>query len=354
MDNDRSLGPLLTGLGFPALLRADMLEEAGKKELSTLKKGHALQIFRPKDGTKERTIVVYEISPDRIAEIKAAPFPQVNIHLRNTYTKLRSAGGIIKTTLWEAVLDRGIHYQVLDRMNEALKWSVDLYHLNTGDKFKVIYDEYWVDDELVSIGKLHAVYLKTGGKEYYAFLLDDVSEPGYYDQTGKPVRRTFLKAPLKYGRISSYFSPERLHPVLGDVRAHKGTDYAAPAGTPILAVADGDVETVSETANNGKFVKIRHDAVYETQYLHMSGFAEGMKAGLRVQQGQVIGFVGQTGLATGPHVCYRFWKNGEQVDPRLEAIDQPVLMTLREEDYFLQQKDSLLPLLRKVIYFEGI
>jgi len=354
LDQTRRLDALLTSIGFTPETVVDLLEEARKKDIETLEKGHEVQIFTAKDGRKERSVLWYKISPDRLAEIKGAPFPQVNIHMLNSYTKVRAAGGIIKTSLWEAVLDRGIHYQMLDRINEALKWSVDLYHLDVGDKFKLVYDENWVENELISVGKLHAVYLETDGKEYFAYLIDNISEPGYYDKVGKPVRRTFLKAPLQYGRISSYFSAERLHPILGDVRSHGGTDYAAPTGTPILAVADGEVLVESENPNNGMFVKIRHDQIYQTQYLHMSRFAEGLQAGARVKQGQVIGYVGQTGLATGPHVCYRFSKNGVEIDPLKENIDQPVILTLEEKDRFYETRDSFAPILRRIVYFKEI
>jgi murein DD-endopeptidase MepM/ murein hydrolase activator NlpD len=152
-------------------------------------------------------------------------------------------------------------------------------------------------------------------KESYAFNFEKEGLSGkYYDWDGRPARTAFLKAPLKVSRISSRYDLNRLHPILGYHKAHFGTDYAAPYGTPIMAVADAVVEEATHRGGNGNFVKLRHDKTYETQYLHMQGFAKGIRPGTRVVQGQTIGYVGSTGLATGPHVCFRFWKNGVQVD----------------------------------------
>lgn len=214
-------------------------------------------------------------------------------------------------------------------------WTIDFFKLHPGDEFKVIYQEKSVEGIPYSIGDIEAAWFKHQGKEYYAFryVVDSANNQiGYFDTAGKEMKRPFLMAPVKYSRISSGFTMKRFHPVQKRWKAHLGTDYAAPHGTPIMATGDGVVIAASYTSGNGNYVKIHHNDTYETQYLHMSGFAPGIKKGVHVKQGDIIGYVGSTGLATGPHVCYRFWKNGQQIDHRAEKFPESVPMV-----------DSLLP-----------
>ena len=214
-------------------------------------------------------------------------------------------------------------------------WTIDFFKLHPGDEFKIIYDEKSVEGEPYAVGNISSAWFKHQGHEYYGFkyAIDSSGKQiGMFDENGKEMKRPFLMAPVKYSRISSGFSGRRFHPVQKRWKAHLGTDYAAPKGTPILATADGYVIAASYTSGNGNYVKIKHDDVYTTQYLHMTGFAAGIKKGTHVMQGQTIGYVGQTGLATGPHVCYRFWKNGKQIDHRAEKFPPSVPMP-----------DSLLP-----------
>jgi murein DD-endopeptidase MepM/ murein hydrolase activator NlpD len=233
-------------------------------------------------------------------------------------------------------------------MEDALETSVDFSHVQVGDEFKLVYDEKYIEGKRVGVGNVHAAYYKQADsdKEHYVFWYDGGGEHvGFYDQEGRPMKGRFLKAPVKYTRISSRYNPRRFHPVLKRVRPHLGTDYAAPTGTPIYAVGNGVVVAKGYTKGNGNYIKIKHDKVYQTQYLHMSGFAKGIKKGSYVSQGQVIGYVGSTGLATGPHVCFRFWKNGKQINH------------LRE--YFPPSKplpDELLPEFFKVrdVYMEKL
>lgn len=214
-------------------------------------------------------------------------------------------------------------------------WTIDFFKLHPGDEFKVIYDEKSVEGTPYSVGVIRAAWFKHQGKEFFAFryVIDSANNKiGYFDTAGKEMKRPFLMAPVKYSRISSGFTMKRFHPVQKRWKAHLGTDYAAPHGTPIMATGDGTVIAASYTSGNGNYVKIQHNETYATQYLHMSGFAPGIKKGVYVKQGDVIGYVGSTGLATGPHVCYRFWKNGQQIDHRAEKFPESVPMV-----------DSLLP-----------
>lgn len=237
--------------------------------------------------------------------------------------KRRELGGVIKSSLYETLEQQSLPPSLAVRMAEIFAWTIDFYKLQNGDRFKIIYDEDFVDGKSVALGEIHAISFNSGGKEFYAFYYEqDASHEGdYFDENGNSMKKQFLKSPVKFSRISSRFSMKRFHPVSKVWKAHLGTDYAAPYGTPILATADGIVEEAQYKANNGNYVKIRHNGQYKTQYLHMSKIAKGIRRGAAVKQGEVIGYVGSTGLATGPHVCYRFWKDGKQVDPLRQKLN---------------------------------
>lgn len=233
---------------------------------------------------------------------------------REVISETKTAAGRLESTLWKAMTDNGMSFELADKMEDALQWSIDFHHLQKNDEFKLVYEEKYIDGEVVGVGMVKAAYYKTENNEYYSMFYEGEKEDGYYDLKGRPMKSTFLKSPVKFSRISSHYNLNRFHPILKRRRPHFGTDYAAPYGTPILAVGNGVVTIASYTKGNGNYVKIRHDKVYETQYLHMQKFAAGIRPGVQVKQGQVIGYVGSTGLATGPHVCFRFWKSGKQVN----------------------------------------
>jgi|TARA_B100000768_G_scaffold38824_1_gene37662 murein DD-endopeptidase MepM/ murein hydrolase activator NlpD len=197
-------------------------------------------------------------------------------------------------------------------MANVYAWTVDFSRLQKGDAFDVMYERTYINGEPMGMPRVIACHFQHRGRELPAFRFDQGEGFDYFDDAGQSLRKAFLKAPVEFSRISSRYNLKRFHPILQKTKAHYGTDYAAPKGTPILAVGDGMVSKSSYTKGNGKYVKIRHNNTYETQYLHMSRRA--VSAGQNVKQGQVIGYVGSTGLATGPHVCFRFWKNGKQVD----------------------------------------
>ncbi len=211
----------------------------------------------------------------------------------------------------------GVSSALTHNLSSVYAWSVDFFRIQKGDAFGVIFNERYVNDTLyVGIENIEGSFFIHKGKKIYAFPFKRDSLGGseeYFDDEANALKSMFLKAPLKFSRITSRFSPRRFHPVQKTWKAHKGTDYAAPHGTPIMTTANGVVEQTGYTSGNGNFVKVKHNNTYSTQYLHMSRIA--VKKGQRVTQGETIGYVGSTGLATGPHVCYRFWKNGVQVDP---------------------------------------
>lgn len=236
--------------------------------------------------------------------------------------KKREVGGTIKSSLYETLDANNIPSSLAVRMAEIFSCAIDFYRIQPNDYFKIIYDEDFVEGESIGVGKVQACLFSNGGKEYqaYYFEKDNAHEGEFYDEKGESMKRQFLKAPLQFFRISSRYSGKRLHPVTKVNKAHLGTDYAAPHGTPIMATANGVIEEAQFKKFNGNYVKIRHNGQYKTQYLHMSKIAKSIHRGVHVKQGDIIGYVGSTGLATGPHVCYRFWKDGKQVDPYKQKL----------------------------------
>ena len=238
----------------------------------------------------------------------------IEVCQREVKTIEKNVTGEIQSSLSETIEDLGISHELTNKFVDIFAWQVDFQRLQKGDRFKLIYEEDQVEDKPISIGKILGVYFEHFGSTYYAFPFDQREGLDYFDEEGKSLRKALLKYPIEFTRISSRYNLNRFHPVVRVFRAHLGTDFAAATGTPIRTVGDGVVEEAQYKANNGNYVKIRHNATYSTAYLHMSKIGAGIVPGVRVRQGQNIGFVGSTGLANGPHVCYRFWRNGVQVD----------------------------------------
>ncbi len=354
LQRGEALGWLLQQRGFSAQQIAALVESSrGVFDITSLRMGKPLHfVCRNKGNDSKPWFVVYEPSPYEFVVFHLHDQPCVELVKRPVAVEVRTAVGEIKTNFWQALTESGLNDNLADAMIDVLAASVDFYRQKVGDRFKVLYEQDLVEGQPVGSGKLLAALYERDGKAYYAFRFKrEDGKTEYYDYDGRPARKAFLKAPVKYSRISSRFSMSRLHPILGYHRPHFGTDYAAPHGTPIIAVADGVVTEAAYGSGNGKYVRIRHDKVYETQYLHMSGFAAGIRPGARVVQGQTIGYVGSTGLATGPHVCFRFWKNGQQVDhlrlhlPQPEPISGPLL------EAFKAERDRLLERLQAIPYF---
>lgn len=234
---------------------------------------------------------------------------------RQVDTLIREVSGIIDHSVYvNMVEDKGLSPVLVNEMVDVFGWQIDFFRVQKNDKFKVIYEELSVKGEPIGVGKILGAWFEHFNNPYYAVYFDQGAGEDYFDEEGNSLRKAFLRAPLEYTRISSRYTGRRYHPVQKRYKAHLGTDYAAPRGTPIRAVGDGIILQARYGKYNGNYVKLKHNSTYTTQYLHMSKIASGIRAGTKVKQGQVIGYVGSTGLATGPHLCYRFWKNGQQVD----------------------------------------
>lgn len=259
----------------------------------------------------------------------------------------KKISGTIEDALYLSVTRAGGTNALAVTLTEVYAWSIDFFRIQKGDQFQLIYEEEYVDDTTyVGLKRIVAANINHMGEDYYAFpYKNELDFEDYYDDQGRSLRKTFLRAPLKFSRISSRYSGRRFHPVQKRWKAHLGTDYAAPTGTPIMSTADGVIEAAKYTSANGNYVKVRHNSTYTTQYLHMSKIAKGMKPGVRVRQGDVIGYVGSTGLATGPHVCYRFWVNGKQVDPYKQKLPDAEPLTAERmqafKTYMANLKDQL-------------
>lgn len=266
----------------------------------------------------------------------------------------REIAGIIERSLAVSMSELGESPQLTNDFVDVLAWQIDFFRLQKGDKFKVIYEEKQVESKAIGIGKIKGIYLEHFGNDYYAYYFDQGSGIDYFDGEGNSLRKAFLKYPLDFTRISSRYSGNRFHPVQKRWKSHRGTDFAAPKGTPIRSVGDGIILEAKYGVNNGNYVKVKHNATYSTQYLHMSKIASGIRPGTKVSQGQTIGYVGSTGLARGNHLCYRFWKNGVQIDA-LKVI-LPPSEPIHEDNKlsFEEVRDTLKVQLDKIEYLSPI
>ena len=282
--------------------------------LKTLKKGKEYKLLSYVDK-KKPAYFIYE--PDLFSAIVYSLQDSIFVdkRIKPIHLKEKVVYGSIESSLYETIEKNKFPLDLVYLLVDVFAWQVDFYKINKGDRFKVVYLEEEIDNKVIGIKEIKAAYFYHNNKDYYAFKYDQGKGIDYFDEKGNNLRKTFLRSPLNFSRISSRYSKKRFHPVLKRYKSHLGTDYAAPRGTPIRSVADGIVTEATRNRGNGIYVKIKHNNKYSTQYLHMSKFAKKIKKGVRVVQGQTIGYVGSTGLATGPHVCFRFWKNGIQVDP---------------------------------------
>ncbi len=313
-----------------------------------IKAGSKYHIIKSNECDEMPIAFIYE--PDKYTYFVCDLRNDIKVNLVEREVELceESAFGSIESSLWQSLSKAGVDNSIIDKMEEALSTSVDFYHTQKGDEFKLIFEKKYIDGEYIGLGKLKAASYTTGNNTSYSMLYTSKDYEGYLDFDGRPARKTFLKAPVKFSRISSNFNLRRFHPIKNVTIPHLGTDYAAPYGTEIRAVSDGVVTAAAYGSGNGNFVKIRHDKVYETQYLHMSRFAKGVRSGTRVRQGQTIGYVGATGLATGPHVCFRFWKNGKQINHLKEKMPAPEPLPASELKNYFELRDKMMLRLQNI------
>ena len=319
-------------------------------DFRNIRAGNNYAVFATKDSLSRGEIFIYEVNYVDYILFDFRDSLNISLMQKEVETKNKYCSGVVETSLWASIVDSSnLSPALLMKMSEIYAWTIDFFRLEKGDKYKIFFEEKFVEGESIGVGKVMAALYQHKGNQFYAFNFQiNENYDDYFDQNGKSLRRAFLRAPLSYSyRISSKFQKRRLHPVTGKIKPHLGTDYAAPQGTPIIATANGKVIKSSYTKNNGYYVKIRHNSTYTTQYLHMLKRGR-ISDGAYVKQGDVIGYVGQTGLATGPHVCYRFWKNGKQVDPYKQKLPEAEPISKDYIDDFKIIADSLYNILDKI------
>lgn len=289
--------------------------------LSKLRPQSKFEILRSRAPVSAVTELRYRLKPDQVLFFRKLPKGQWRTGVINLDSRVQTLSftGRVESSLWESAMYAGMDPELIGNLAAIFAWQIDFAReVQKGDQWRILVEQKLIDNEVIGWGEILAAEYINQGRHFSGFILrPEYGEAGegYFTVEGESLRRMFLKAPLKFGRISSRFNLNRFHPILKKHRPHLGVDYAAPRGTPIMAVGDGVVTRVANLRGGGKTIKIRHNSIYRTHYMHMSRFAKGMKRGARVKQGQVIGYVGSTGLSTGPHLHFELWENGKYVDP---------------------------------------
>ncbi|MFR9620276.1 MAG: peptidoglycan DD-metalloendopeptidase family protein [Rikenellaceae bacterium] len=308
----------------------DRMDRASREvfPLRKIKAGNSYSLFVQQDtmGHKQLDYLVYELDKvDYVVFQFLSDSVSVYKGTKPVSVQRHKESAEIVSSMWGAIMDNELPYALGAELEDIYQWSIDFFGIQSGDNFTVIYDERFVDDSVsIGVGQIWGVRFTHSGITHYAipFLQDD--KVSFWEEDGASLRKTMLKAPLKYTRISSKFSNARYHPIYKVYRPHHGVDYAAPSGTPVYSVADGVVVTKQyQSGGAGYYLKIQHPQKLMTGYLHLSRYAPGIAEGVRVTQGQLIGYVGSTGASTGPHLDFRVWRNGEAIDP-LKIPQTPV------------------------------
>jgi murein DD-endopeptidase MepM/ murein hydrolase activator NlpD len=356
VEKNETFGKILLNFGVDyATIHKVATEFKDVFDVKDLRSGKPYALFCDKKDTNVARYMVYQSSAINYVVFDLSDSVDVYRGAEEVKVTTKGISGVINSSLYQSLLNKGGSPALVVELAKVYAWSIDFFRIQPGDYFKLIYEERFINDTVsVGIGRILAADFNHNGRSFYSFYYDnDSTYRDYFDEKGRSLRKAFLKAPLDFFRISSRFNRNRFHPVLKRVKPHLGTDYAAARGTPIMSTADGEVIAAAYTRGNGNYVKVRHNSVYTTQYLHMSKFAKGIKKGTRVRQGDVIGYIGSTGLATGPHVCYRFWVNGKQVDPlrqdlpEAEPISDDFMADFQATMLELRKSVDALPVLNK-------
>lgn len=301
-------------------------------DVRKIKVGNPYYVFLEPDTTLRTRYFVYEIDKINYVKYEFGDSVIVSKGQKEVRKVQKTATGVITSSLWNAMAENNTSPVLSLHLSDIFAWTVDFFGIEKGDYFKVLYTEDFVDSVSVGVSSVEGALFHHRGEDYYAFnFAEDSTTYNYFDENGKSLRKAFLKAPLKFSRISSRFSNSRLHPVLKIRRPHHGIDYAAPKGTHVFSIGDGRIIARGyQERGGGNYLKIKHNSVYTTVYMHLNGFAKGMNKGVQVKQGQLIGYVGATGLATGPHLDFRVYKNGKPIDPL--KVKAPPVEPVKDED----------------------
>lgn len=321
-----TLGAIFARYGINAA-RVDKIakQSEGVFSLKNIRAGNNYTTFQSKDSTAALMYLVYEATQTEYLVFNLSNPDSVIINKgeKEVTVKRITKSATISSSLYVSAVENGMNPNLAMKISDIYAWSIDFFGLQKGDKFTVIYDQKYVDTIDIGHGMIWGAWFEHGGKTYNAIPFVQDEKLSYWDEDGNSLRKAFLKAPLNFSRISSTFSNSRLHPVLKIRRPHYGVDYAAPSGTPVIAVADGVVTAKGYAGGGGNTVKIKHNnGKFISGYLHLRGYAKGINVGSRVKQGDLIGYVGSTGLSTGPHLDFRLWQGGTPIDP-LKVPNEP-------------------------------
>lgn len=339
---------ILNRYGIPYSTIEELVKKSsGIFDVRKMAAGNPYTVFCSSDSSGNAQCFIYETNASEYVVFDMRDTIQVYKGSKPVEIKTTTTSGVITTSLYHAMKNETSGVQLALDMSDIYAWSIDFYRLQKNDSFLILYDEKYIDGKLRGIGRIHACIFYHVGKAYHAYYFNENEINGYFNETGQSLKKAFLKAPLKFSRITSGYTMQRFHPVQKTNKPHLGTDYAAPQGTPIMATGDGVVSEATFKQYNGNYVRIKHNATYSTQYLHMQKIAPGIRPGVHVKQGDIIGYVGSTGLATGPHVCYRFWKNNKQVNHLREEFPHTEPIPAKYLDAFKQHKDSLIQVLQQ-------
>jgi murein DD-endopeptidase MepM/ murein hydrolase activator NlpD len=324
VQRNQILAQILHDYTLPRGAMAQLVTLTSKEfDMRRIKAGNPYTLFLTRDSVSMLQYLVYEHSPVDYSVFDFTDSLRVYDYKKAIVPVEKRVRGKIETSLWNTITQQNINPMLALELSDIYAWTVDFFGIQPGDSFSVVYDELFVDTTDVGIGRIHAAYFRQNGREYYAIPFVQDSIESYFDADGNSLRRAFLKAPLHFRRISSRYSHSRLHPILRIRRPHHGVDYSAPVGTPVYSIGDGKVLETGYRGQSGRMVKVRHNSVYTTAYLHLSGYGKGIHPGASVRQGDIIGYVGSSGLSSGPHLDFRVYKNGSAVDP-LKMESPPV------------------------------
>jgi len=311
-------------------------------DVRKMKAGNNYYLFKDRDSLETLRYFAYEKNRVEYVVFDLRDTIRATAGRKEIIRVLDTIEGTITSSLWNAMVDNNRNPELANELSDIYSWTIDFFGIQKGDSYRIFYEQLVVDEDTFGVGQVFAARFNHLGTDYnaYYFTQDSISE--YFDEEGKSLRKTFLKAPLQFKRVSSRFSNSRMHPVLKIRRPHHGVDYAANAGTPVYTIGDGVVIKKAYQKNGGgNYISIKHNGTYSTTYMHLRGYAKGMYIGKTLKQGDLIGYVGSTGLASGPHLDFRVYKNGQAIDPlKLKSPSaKPVDSVNLQEFYHL--RDSL-------------
>jgi murein DD-endopeptidase MepM/ murein hydrolase activator NlpD len=311
-------------------------------DVRKIRSGNNYILFCDRDSNARARYLVYEHDPTTCYVFSFNDSLNITPFRKEIKSEIKYSSGTIETSLWDAMINGGLHPSLVNDLSDIYAWTVDFFGLQKGDNFKVIYEEFFIDGKSLGTGKIFGAQFNRTGSSITAIPFIQDGKESFFDIDGNSLKKAFLKAPLQFSRISSHFSSARMHPILRIVRPHYGVDYAAPVGTPVKAIGDGRITSATNEGASGRMVKIQHNSVYATAYLHLSRFADGVSPGAYVKQGDIIGYVGSSGLSTGPHLDFRFYQNGSPVDPL--RVDAPPVEPVSEENRMKFEKIKIVVL----------